>query len=322
MLRSTTKRPVAKGDMHMSQARSHGPVTVLDLQFQRAGTVAAFLVRTAQGPVLVETGPESLYGNLEAAVRAEGFAMEDIRHVFVTHIHLDHAGSAWRLAQHGAKVYAHPRGAAHLSEPVKLMDSARRIYKDDMDRLWGRMDSISAEQVIALEDNQCVDLGDQVIQAIHTPGHAVHHITYRLGDGLFTGDVGGIRMPGGPCIPPLPPPDIQLETWLESIARMRALKPRTIYPTHFGIHHDAEAHFDSLEENLHRLSGWVRQRMLEGLDEAAMVPPFSTYLNAYLSSCGLSPEQLEDYEIADPAFMSVYGLVRYWRKREPETFPG
>ena len=102
---------------------------------------------------------------------------------------------------------------------------------------------------------------------------------------------------------------------------MRALNPRTIYPTHFGIHHDPEAHFDSLEANIHRLGAWVRARMVEGLDEAAMVPPFQAFLNEHLASCGLSEAQLEDYEIADPAFMSVYGLARYWRKREPETFP-
>ena len=294
---------------------TQGPVTTLDLHFKVPGTVAAFLVRTPAGPVLVETGPESLYGNLEAAVNAQGFAMTDIRHVFVTHIHLDHAGSAWRLARHGAKVYVHPRGAAHLVDPTKLMDSARRIYKDDMDPLWGRMDAIPADQVVALGDGECVDLGGLAMEALHTPGHAVHHITYRLEDGLFTGDVGGIRIGNGPTIPPLPPPDIDLGTWADSIARMRATGAQFIYPTHFGIKDDAAAHFDSLEENLHRIATWVKDRLATGEDEAAMVPPFQAFMHDLLAGYGLPESAIQLYEIADPAFMSVYGLVRYWRKQ-------
>ena len=294
---------------------TQGPVTTLDLHFKVPGTVAAFLVRTPAGPVLVETGPESLYGNLEAAVNAQGFAMTDIRHVFVTHIHLDHAGSAWRLARHGAKVYVHPRGAAHLVDPTKLMDSARRIYKDDMDPLWGRMDAIPADQVVPLGDGESVPLGGLAMEAIHTPGHAVHHITYRLEDGLFTGDVGGIRIGNGPTIPPLPPPDIDLGTWADSIARMRATGARFIYPTHFGIKDDAAAHFDSLEENLHRIATWVKDRLATGEDEAAMVPPFQAFMHDLLAGYGLPESAIQLYEIADPAFMSVYGLVRYWRKQ-------
>lgn len=189
----------------MSMADTQGPVTLLDLHFQAEGTVGAFLVRTSEGPALVETGPESLYGHLKAAVQAQGYAMEDIRHVFATHIHLDHAGAAWRLARHGAKIYVHPKGAPHLQDPGKLLSSAQRIYGDNMDRLWGRLEPIAGDQIVALENGQKVRLGDTVIEAIHTPGHAIHHITYRLDDGLFTGDVGGIRIGHGPTIPPFPP---------------------------------------------------------------------------------------------------------------------
>jgi glyoxylase-like metal-dependent hydrolase (beta-lactamase superfamily II) len=290
-------------------------VTVLDLHFQTAGTVAAFLVRTSQGPVLVETGPESLYGHLKAAVEGQGFAIEDIRHVFVTHIHLDHGGSAWRLAQHGAQVYVHPVGAPHLVDPSKLMGSAKRIYGDAMDRLWGRMEPIPREQVVALEDGQVVRFGSTDLQAIHTPGHAIHHITYRQDDGLFTGDVGGIRIGHGPTIPPLPPPDIDLPAWTASIARMRSMNPAYIYPTHFGIKRDGVGHFDSLEENLQRIAAWVRAQMAAGMAEEAMVPPFQAFMHDLLAGYGLSEAAIQEYEIADPAFMSVYGLARYWRKQ-------
>ncbi len=305
----------------MSEPVSLGPVTVLDLHFQTAGTVAAFLVRTPEGPVLVETGPESLFGTLETAVNAQGFALEDIRHVFLTHIHLDHSGAAWRLARHGAQIYVHPIGAPHLADPGKLLGSARRIYREDMERLWGCLEPIAQEQITPLEDGQVVRFGSLELQAIHTPGHAIHHITYRLEDGLFTGDVGGIRLGNGTVIPPCPAPDIDLEAWADSIARMRAAAPTTIYPTHFGIKGDAMAHFDSLEENIHLLAGWIREQMVAGGTEEAMVPRFQAFMHDLLAEHGLPEQAIQDYETADPAFMSVYGLARYWRKREPGAFP-
>lgn len=299
----------------MDHGDSQGRVTLLDLHFQAEGTVGAFLVRTSEGPVLVETGPESLYDHLGAALRAQGFALEDIRHVLVTHIHLDHAGAAWRLARHGARIYVHPKGAPHLADPAKLLGSAQRIYGNAMERLWGRLEPIPAGQITALEDGGTVRIGDTEFEALHTPGHAIHHISYRLEDGLFTGDVGGIRIGDGPVIPPFPPPDIDLEAWVESIARMRAARPAFIYPTHFGIKRDGLAHFDSLEENLHRIAGWMRDELAAGLAEDTLVPRFQAYLEALLAGHGLTGDAIRDYEIADPAFMSVHGLARYWRRK-------
>lgn len=295
--------------------QAQGPVKLLDLQFQTEGTVGAFLVETMEGPLLVETGPESLYPHLRAAVEAQGHTLEDIRHVFVTHIHLDHAGAAWRLAQHGARIYVHPKGAPHLQDPSKLLGSAQRIYGEAMERLWGRLEPISPDRIVSMEDGQKVRIGGIDMEAIHTPGHAIHHITYRLGEGLFTGDVGGIRIGEGPVIPPFPPPDIDLEAWTNSIGRMRSCQPSHLYPTHFGIKDDPEAHFDSLEENLHRISAWVGDKVNEGGTEEALVPQFQTFLDGLLAAHGLPERVLRDYEIADPAYMSVYGLARYWKKR-------
>lgn len=305
----------------LGPSTSWGPVTLLDLGFKSAGTVGAFLVRSSRGPVLVETGPESLYGNLERAVQAQGFALEDIRHVLVTHIHLDHAGAAWRLARHGAQVYVHPVGVPHLQDPGRLMASARRIYQEQMDPLWGRMEAIDPGRIVALEDGQTVHLGDVSLQAIHTPGHAIHHLTFRLEDGLFTGDVGGIRMGSGPVIPPFPPPDIDLAAWADSIARMRALSPRRVYATHFGMKDDAAAHFDSLEENIQRIWAWVRDAWDPSIDEAALVPRFQAFMHDLLAGHGLDEGTIQDYETADPAFMSVYGLVRCLRKQQGGDLP-
>ena len=299
----------------MSAVQLQGQVQVLDLHFQTEGTVAAFLVPTPEGPVLVETGPESLFPHLQRAVESRGHAIEDIRHVFVTHIHLDHAGAAWRLARHGAKVYVHPKGVAHLQEPGKLYSSAQRIYGEAMEPLWGRLEPIDADLIVPLEDGQKVRFGGVELEAIHTPGHAIHHITYRLEDGLFTGDVGGVRIGDGPVIPPFPPPDIDLEAWAESLRRMRACGPRFLYPTHFGIKTDAMAHFDSLEANIHRISAWVRAGVEKDRTEADLIPPFQVFIHGLLEEHGLAEPVIREYEIADPAFMSVQGLRRYWTKR-------
>jgi len=116
-------------------------------------------------------------------------------------------------------------------------------------------------------------------------------------------------------IPPFPPPDINLEAWADSIARMRATAPACIYPTHFGIKDDAAAHLDSLEANIQRIAAWVRDRVEAGGTVEELVPPFQAFMHGLLAEHGLPEAAIQDYEIADPAFMSVYGLARYWRKR-------
>lgn len=210
---------------------------------------------------------------------------------------------------------AQEKDMSALQDPGKLLSSAQRIYGAAMERLWGRLEPIAPERLVAMEDGQIFRLGGVALEAIHTPGHAVHHITFRVEDGLFTGDVGGVRIGAGPVIPPFPPPDIDLEAWLESIARMRARQPRFIYPTHFGIKADGADHLDSLEENLQRISAWVGAKVQGGVTEEALVPLFEIFMHDLLADCGLPESVIRDYECADPAFMSVYGLARYWKKR-------
>ena len=125
---------------------------------------------------------------------------------------------------------------------------------------------------------------------------------------------GGSASGMAPRFPPFPPPDIDLQAWLDSIKRMRACHPTYIYPTHFGIKNDGVAHFDSLEENIHRIAAWVREKIESGGTEEALVPRFQGFMHELLSGYGLQDEAIQDYEIADPAFMSVYGLARYWKR--------
>src|SRR6478672_2418341 len=165
-------------------------------------------------------------------------ALETSDRVVLSHIHLDHAGAAWRFAELGAAIHVHPRGARHLIDPSRLMESATRIFGDEMGRLWGEMRPIPHDKVCVAEDGGAVQVGRYEVRALATPGHASHHNVYHWDDDLFGGDVAGVRLDGGPPVPPFVPPELHIESWLESIARMRALGATRLYLPHFGLMED------------------------------------------------------------------------------------
>ncbi|QWK21109.1 MBL fold metallo-hydrolase [Thermus antranikianii] len=295
-------------------------VKVLDLHFQGAEKViASFLLQSKEGPVLIETGPESTYARLEAALKQEGVDPKEVRHVFVTHIHLDHAGAAWRFAELGATVYVHPKGAPHLVDPSRLLASAGRIYGAMLKPLWGELKGISQERVRALEDGEVVDLGGLRVQALEALGHASHHHAYLVDGLLFTGDIAGVRIAPGPVLPPTPPPDIHLESWYASLDRILALRPEVLYLTHFGPCRDVEAHLLALREVLEEWAGWVLHRLKEGLPLEEMTERFEAYWREGLRRAGVEEEGMRLYELADPPYMNLQGLVRYWQKHHPEA---
>ena len=309
----------------MVSGRDTQAVRVLDLHFGEPGTIAAFLLQSGDGPVLIETGPDSTYPTLVNQLSAAGVSPEQVRHVLLTHIHLDHAGAAWRLAGLGATVHVHPAGASHLADPAKLLTSARRIYGERMETLWGRLEAIPSARLRVVADGEVLRIGGLHLEALHTPGHATHHIAYLTDGMVFTGDVAGVRMAGGPVVPPCPPPDIDLEAWRASIARLRALDADILYLTHFGPVADVGGHLHDLEWSLRSYASWVREKLHRGVDEAALVPLLEAYTEGFLSAQGCEEAALERYALANPAFMSVAGLGRYWRKREaaaPQRGPG
>lgn len=295
-------------------------VKVLDLQFQGVEKViASFLLQSREGPVLIETGPESTYARLEAALKQEGVHPKEVRHVFVTHIHLDHAGAAWRFAELGATVYVHPRGAPHLVDPSRLLASAERIYGAMLKPLWGELKGIPQERVRVLEDGEVVDLGGLRVQALETLGHASHHHAYLVDGLLFAGDIAGVRIAPGPVLPPTPPPDIHLESWYASLDRILALRPEVLYLTHFGPYRDVEAHLLALRGVLEEWAGWVLHRLKEGLSLEEMTERFEAYWRRGLEEAGVEGGLAQLYALADPPYMNLQGLVRYWQKHHPEA---
>ena len=284
----------------------------IDLNFKGLpSAIASFLVPTNEGPVLIETGPHSTLPHLESGIREAGYALSDIQGVFLSHIHLDHAGAAWCLAKQGAKVYVHHHGYRHLKDPQRLMASATRIYGDQMDELWGRMEAIPEAQLIAVNDSKGIQVGEKLFQPWYTPGHAIHHLAWQVDNVLFTGDVAGVKIGSGPVMPPCPPPDIDINLWINSINQIRKLNVDALYLTHYGIVNDIENHLDELQERLIAWADWMKPYWESKTPASQITPMFQDYVKQDLISQGLTNAEANIYEAANPSWMSVYGLIRY-----------
>ena len=171
-------------------------IVTLDLNFQgRRQAIASYLIRSGDAVVLIESGPGSTLPGLEAGLAKERLSPRDVTHVLLTHIHLDHAGAAGRLAQQGAEIYVHPVGAPHMLNPEKLLASAARIYGNRMESLWGEFVPVPEEKLHVVRDDEEIEIGELRFRPVNTPGHAGHHYAYIFEDICFSGDVGGVRIP-------------------------------------------------------------------------------------------------------------------------------
>ena len=292
-------------------------IYTLDLNFQGIPeTIASYLIAAPQGPVLVESGPASTQENLRGQLAAHGVKISDVKHVLLTHIHLDHAGAAGWLAQQGAQLYVHHVGAPHLVEPSKLLASAGRIYGDKMDTLWGQTLPAPADKVTAIADGDVIDVAGLQFTALDTPGHAWHHHVYRLGDVGFAGDAAGVRLANTQIIDlPAPPPEFKLDVWLKTLDRLGAEQFAAIYPTHFGRIEDVEWQLDALRELLLDATEFVRAALDAGKERNRIVAEYAVWIQDRARVHGATDYQLQQYETANPSYMSVDGIIRYWRRK-------
>jgi len=296
------------------------PLILDTRQLGRSGIIAATALEVNEGIALFDTGPESTFDNLVVDLRNVGLAPEDVRHVFLSHIHFDHAGAAWRFAELGATVYVHSRGAPHLLDPTKLINSATRVFGNDMQRLWGRIAPVPVERVRILEDNEVVRVSPFEIRAIATPGHASHHHVYHWDDSVFGGDIAGVRIGSGPPIPPFVPPELHIESWRESIAKIRALDARNLYLSHFGkVKGSITEHLDALDERIARWAEWFRDKIRAGAHEEQLAREFTAIEHAELRAGGATEDDVQGYEAADPSYMAVGAASRYWEKYHPDV---
>jgi glyoxylase-like metal-dependent hydrolase (beta-lactamase superfamily II) len=299
-----------------------GGVYLLDTNHMGfTGTVGVYVLPGDDGFALVEAGPGSTLETIKRTIASLGLELSDLEAILVTHIHLDHAGAAGQLVQEtGATLYVHERGAPHLIEPSKLLASAERIYGDLMKPLWGMVLPAPKEKVAALAGGERLNILGHTFDVLYTPGHASHHVAFLLnGETLFTGDSAAIHFEGSSVVrPALPPPEVDLETWRDSIEKMLAAKPKRLLLTHYGAVQDAEAH---LRQVVKRNQEWA-DLILEGLQKGEDARGLEQRLHAIslreLITDGASPEVIQRHRITSNDEMTVMGVTRYWQKYHPE----
>ena len=290
-------------------------IQTLDLKFSGAiELISSFLAPVDDGFVLVDPGPASAFGSVERGVIGAGFQLQELRAVFATHVHLDHSGGAGVLAQKtGCTVFCHPVGAAHLENPAdKLLPSAERLYGDMMEPLWGTTIGVPGNLIKTGDDGETVNIHGLDVSGWHTPGHANHHVAWQIGDAVATGDVAGVRFPGAThVLPPLPPPDIDVEKWRQSLALLRRLEPSRLLLTHFGSFDDPARHIDELEDRLIRWTAVASRLVSAGGDKDSLGVELQRIDEEEMRLSGVSPEEAERYRRLCPVKESSVGLFRY-----------
>jgi glyoxylase-like metal-dependent hydrolase (beta-lactamase superfamily II) len=265
--------------------------------------IGSYLVDTDDGLALVDCGPTSCLPTLRAALAARGHEIRDLRHLLLSHIHLDHAGAAGSIVREHPQLVVHVSevGAPHVVDPSRLEASARRLYGDTFDELWGELAPVPEENVRVV--------GERVVglECIPAPGHAWHQVSYLHEDGtLYNGDAAGVRIaPGRFVFAPTPPPEVDVEAWKRTIDQLERRAPRRIAVIHFGVFDDVERHLAALRETLHSWS----ERVAHGMDE----PTFVAAARADVAAS--DPDEVEAYTRAAPFWHCFLGLERYWRKR-------
>ena len=272
----------------------------LDLRhLGRDRVIGCYLLETEDGPALQDCGPASCLPELKARLAERGLELRDLHHLLLSHIHLDHAGAAGVLVREhpGLQVHVSEIGAPHLVDPSRLEASARRLYGEEFDPLWGELAPVPQANV------HVVGAETLGLACFPTPGHASHHVCYLDGDGtLYAGDAAGVRIrPSTFVLPPTPPPEVDLEAWEQTLDAIAAHTPERLALIHFGVFEDAGRHLDELRARLREWSERVRDGATEQEFEAA-------------AAADLGPDR-DAYEQAMPFWQSYAGLRRYWEKR-------
>jgi glyoxylase-like metal-dependent hydrolase (beta-lactamase superfamily II) len=278
----------------------------IDLLHQgNARRIAAYVVDTDDGPALFDCGPTTTAAALKAGLAQHGLELTDIRHLLLSHIHLDHAGAAGVLVrEHPAlQVHVSEIGAPHLIAPERLERSARRLYGESFDTLWGELAPVPEANVRIV--------GDRVLglDCFPTPGHASHHVSYLDRDGtLYAGDAAGVRIqPGRFVMPPTPPPEFDLDTWQQTLEEIERRDPERLALIHWGVADDPRRHLAELRLELYDWADFIRG--------GADVDEFTEYVQTELRDAG---EDTGQYDLAMPLWQSYQGLKR-WADRHART---
>ncbi|MEP7060253.1 MAG: MBL fold metallo-hydrolase [Actinomycetota bacterium] len=300
-------------------------ITVIDTGMigEREFNSVYFIEGTA--PTLVEAGPGADVPVILEALAQLGVDAQDLAHIVLTHIHIDHAGGAGDLLRRfpRATVMVHEYGAAHLVDPTRLLASTARTYGTDrMTAFFGSMEPVAADRLRTLTDGDRVAIGERTLRVIHTPGHAGHHIAYQddLSGAVFTGEAIGSYLPWGPAFrPALPPPEVDVELALGSIDAIASVSPSQLLTSHFGPVPDGVDGCARAKDAIGTWSGAVRAALTS--DPALSADALAAHLAAlaertFETQAGRTlGSELARYDALGSISMNGAGLSRYWRKR-------
>ena len=297
---------------------SHG-LSYIDLEFLgRARAIACGIVQSSGGAAIVDPGPTTCLPTLELGLQEHGVRWNDVRQILLTHIHLDHAGVTGTIvrAHPHIKVFVHDRGAVHMADPQKLIDSAARLYRGEMERLWGEIAPVPSANLVTLSGSERIEAGGRRFDVAYTPGHASHHVSFfdRASGLAFVGDTAGVCIENGYVLPPTPPPDIDVEKWRGSLDQIEAWAPDTIFLTHFGPVGNVRPHLEMLWHNLQEMATWVRHTLEEPGSDEDRSRTFADRLRQDMRR-QMNDVQVAAYPVAAPFEQLWLGLARYWRKK-------
>ena len=285
--------------------------------------IGSYLLAGRDELAIIDPGPGSMVESLLTSIQAVGFDPQEVTHILATHVHLDHMGAAGTLVRQlpRAQVYAHSKGAPHLLDTAKVVASASRIFGERMKLLWGEIESTPQERLSIIEGGDILNIAGRRLEVHYTPGHAVHHVIFfdaHSGE-LFAGDVAGVKLQDVDYVrPPTPPPDLDLESWSNSINLVKSLRPDVLYIGHFGAIKNIPEHFDLLREKLNSWGDFVLGAMRDGKDEAEITALLIEHTKPELLRAAHNPHAIERYEIATNYPLTVPGYMRYWKKKHSE----
>jgi len=285
--------------------------------------IGSYLLAGRNELAVIDPGPGSMVESLLESIREAGFDPQEVTHILATHVHLDHAGSTGTLVRQlpRAQVYVHSKGAPHLLDTTRVVASASRIFGERTKLLWGEIESTPQERLSIIDGGDILNIAGRRLEVHYTPGHAVHHVIFfdaHSGE-LFAGDVAGVKLQDVDYVrPPTPPPDLDLETWSDSINLVKSLRPDVLYIGHFGAIKNIPEQFEHLREKLYAWGDFVLSCMRDGKDEAEIITLLIEHTKPELLRAAHDPHALERYEIATNYPMTVQGYMRYWRKKHPE----
>lgn len=290
----------------------------IDLQFRGSPRViATAILQGADGVTLIDPGPTSCLPVLESGLRDRGLTLRDVRTVLLTHIHLDHAGATGTIAERvpGVGVYVHARGAPHMIDPAKLLASARRLWGDRMDAVWGAFQPVPAANVSVLQGGERLELAGRAIRVAYTPGHAKHHVSYldEHAGMAYVGDTAGVRV-GDYLIAPTPPPDIDIEAWQQSLNTIDAWQPVSLFLTHFGPVSPGRAHLARFRTTVATAAETSREMIAAGGSDEELSRRFTERMRQDVRKA-LPEHEARVAELAAPFDQLWQGLARYWQKK-------